>query len=77
MKAIILVTSIFYIIGLKLGNKIELTEKSNPAQKVITNKIITKENGSTFKFPAAAEVSKPDSIKITKSEDELLIKNKK
>jgi hypothetical protein len=38
MKAIILISSIFYILGLKIGNKIDLVKKSNPAEKVITEK---------------------------------------
>ena len=39
MKAIILISSIFYILGLKLGNKIDLVKKSDPVEKIITHKI--------------------------------------
>ena len=38
MKAIILISSIFYILGLKIGNKIDLVKKSHPVDKVITEK---------------------------------------
>ena len=37
MKAIILISSIFYILGLKIGNQIDLVKKSNPVEKIITN----------------------------------------
>jgi len=39
MKAIILFSSIFYILGLKIGNKIDLVKKSNPVDKIITQKV--------------------------------------
>ena len=39
MKAIILISSIFYILGLKIGNKIDLVKKSNPPEKVITENV--------------------------------------
>jgi hypothetical protein len=35
MKTIILISSIFYILGLKIGNKIDLIKKSNPVDKII------------------------------------------
>jgi hypothetical protein len=36
MKAIILISSIFYILGLKIGNKIDIVKKTNPVEKIIT-----------------------------------------
>lgn len=40
MKAIILISSIFYILGLKIGHKIDLVKKVNPAKTItITTKI--------------------------------------
>lgn len=42
MKAIILISSIFYIIGLKIGNKIDLVKRVDPVEKVTTHKV--KEN---------------------------------
>lgn len=34
MKAIILISSIFYILGLKIGNKIDLVKKVNPVETI-------------------------------------------
>lgn len=39
MKAIILISSIFYILGLKISNKIELVKKSNPMDTIVTKTI--------------------------------------
>lgn len=40
MKAIILISSIFYLIGLFIGNKIDLVKKSiPPVEKIIIHKI--------------------------------------
>lgn len=39
MKVIILVSSIFYILGLKISNKIDLVKRSNPIQKVIMHTV--------------------------------------
>jgi hypothetical protein len=36
MKAIILISSIFYILGLKIGSKIDLFKSNNPVQKIST-----------------------------------------
>ena len=38
MKAIILITSIFYILGLKISHKIEIGKQYNPIEKIITVK---------------------------------------
>ena len=39
MKAIILISSIFYLLGLFIGNKIDLVKKSIPVEKIIVHKI--------------------------------------
>lgn len=39
MKAIILISSIFYILGLKISNKIDLIKKSTPVEKVIIHSV--------------------------------------
>jgi len=39
MKAIILISSIFYILGLKISNKIDLVKRSNPVEKIIIHKV--------------------------------------
>lgn len=40
MKAVILISSIFYIIGLKVSNQIDLVGKSTPVDTLISTKII-------------------------------------
>ena len=39
MKAIIIISSIFYILGLKISNKIDFMKRNNPVEKIIMNKI--------------------------------------
>lgn len=73
MKAIILISSLFYIIGLKIGNKIDLTSKSSPVEKVITNKISPDKCDKTFEFKSETNVqSQPDSVKNCKPEGEIM-----
>ena len=77
MKAIILISSIFYILGLKISNKIDLVKKSNPVDTIITNQIISAPSSKTinlkdemiFKFHA-------DSLKEAKEKDNTLEKGK-
>ncbi|WP_321345634.1 hypothetical protein [uncultured Draconibacterium sp.] len=58
MKALILISSIFYILGLKISNKIDLVKKSNPVEKIITHKVKTTETEETATFEANAEEDK-------------------
>lgn len=50
MKAIILISSIFYILGLKISNKIDLVKKTSPAEKVIMHTIKSKQPQETADF---------------------------
>jgi hypothetical protein len=50
MKTIILISSIFYILGLKIGNKIELVKKSDSNEKIITQKVKEKEPTDCCKY---------------------------
>ena len=64
MKAIILISSIFYIIGLKIGTKIELAPKNSPVEKIISNKISTKKSGKAFEFKSNGNaITKSDTLK--------------
>ncbi|MBT3383400.1 MAG: hypothetical protein HN778_05710 [Prolixibacteraceae bacterium] len=75
MKAIILISSIFYILGLKIGNKIDLVKKSNPVEKIITNNIIVKKPAKTICFKDEVEIKvNQDSLKGGTINDELLSK---
>jgi len=72
MKAIILISSIFYILGLKIGNKIDLTPSSDVVKTIITPKISTKKSSDTFEYkPEAKSNSKSDSVKINNLEKQL------
>ncbi len=68
MKAIILISSIFYILGLKISNKFEVVKKVNAVEKIITHSIPSKQTEKTVYFK---DESKPD-CKI----DSLKIANK-
>ena len=73
MKAIILISSIFYILGLKIGNKVDIVKKSNPIEKIITNGIKPSKPLNTFHFEQKeSESAKPDSMKSEKADSEIL-----
>ncbi len=73
MKAIILISSIFYILGLKIGNKIDIVKKSHPIEKIITNGIKTSKPLNAFHIEQKEdENAKPDSLKSEKAESEIL-----
>lgn len=50
MKVIILASSIFYILGLKISNKIDLVKRSHPVQKVIMHTAKPESNNETADF---------------------------
>lgn len=75
MKAIILISSIFYILGLKISNKIDLVKKSNPVDKIITNKITAEKQSKAFYFKDEMGLNTdPDSLKGGGTNDEMLVK---
>jgi hypothetical protein len=64
MKAIILISSIFYIIGLKVSNQIDLVGKSNPVDTLISNKIIPQQPAEAVQvFPSEENNAGVDSMK--------------
>lgn len=63
MKAIILLSSIFYILGLKIGHKIDIFRTTNPVQKITTTTNAVK--------TAAKSVYFSDEIKKTPAADSL------
>jgi hypothetical protein len=64
MKTIILISSIFYILGLKIGHKIDLFKNYNPVQKISTTTNAVKEATKAVYFNEEAKVkSSPDSLK--------------
>lgn len=77
MKAIILISSIFYIIGLKIGNQIDLTTKNTPVEKISTTKISSPETEKTYQFNGtAANQMKTDSVKNLSTEEDLINSSK-
>ena len=69
MKAIILISSIFFILGLKIGNKIDIVKKSNPIEKIITNSIKTTKPLNAFHTEQKGdEDAKADSLRNEKTE---------
>ena len=63
MKAIILISSIFYILGLKIGQKIDLFKNYNPIQKISTTTEAVKQATKAVYFSDEVQPkTSPDSI---------------
>lgn len=58
MKALILITSIFYILGLKISNKIDLIKKADPIKKVIIQSVHPSSPEKTANFNEEQAVKK-------------------
>lgn len=72
MKAIFLISSIFYILGLKIGHKINLIKSCNPVQKISTTTNAVKQATKAVYFSDELQPkTTPDTLK---SED---VKDKK
>lgn len=69
MKALILISSIFYILGLKISNKIDLVKKSNPVEKIITHKVeaTDSEKNATFESNTKEESSETEQTESKES----------
>ena len=77
MKAIILISSIFYILGLKIGNKIDLVKKSDSSEKIITQKVKAEKPSDCCQFTEElANKATPDSIQGGSTYSDALLKNK-
>lgn len=77
MKAIILISSIFYILGLKISNQIDIVKKSNPVDTIITNKITPTPPSKTIYLKDEAGLKiLGDTLKEAKKSDDLLEKGK-
>ena len=48
MKAIILISSIFYILGLKLSHKFDLVKRTESAEKIISHTVPVKKSDKTI-----------------------------
>jgi hypothetical protein len=77
MKAIILISSIFYILGLKIGNRIELVKKSDSNEKIITQKVKAKKPADCCKFTEElANKTTCDTIQGGSSYSDAILKTK-
>lgn len=63
MKAIILFSSIFYILGLKIGHKIDLFKNYNPVEKITTTTNAVKQVTKAICFNEVKIKSDADSLK--------------
>jgi hypothetical protein len=64
MKTIILISSIFYILGLKIGHKIDFFKHYNPVEKISTTTNAVKQAAkSVYFYDETKQKSSPDSIK--------------
>jgi len=64
MKAIILFSSIFYILGLKIGHKIDLFKNYNPVEKITTTTNAVKQATKVVYFNDEVKLkSDADSLK--------------
>ncbi len=72
MKTIILISSIFYILGLKIGHKIDFFKNCNPVQKISTTTNAVKQAAKAVYFND--EVKSANSADSVKSVD---VKEKK
>jgi hypothetical protein len=65
MKTIFLISSIFYIIGLKIGHKIDVFKNYNPIEKITTTKQVIKEAVKPVYFQdEVKQDNKNDSTKL-------------
>ena len=64
MKTIILISSIFYILGLKIGHKIDLFKNYNPVEKIsTTTNAVKKAAKSVYFYDETKPDNSPDSLK--------------
>ena len=77
MKAIIIASSIFYLLGLKFSNNVDLVKKANatPVMDKIEN--VEPQTAVGLKHPEKCKeiISGPDSLKITGAVQEKKTKN--
>ena len=65
MKAVILISSIFFILGLKVSHKIDLGIKNNAVDTLISTKIIPQHPVGTNHIQQLPKTLKPDSLQVT------------
>jgi len=77
MKAIILISSIFYILGLKIGDKIDLTTGTIEVKEITAPEVTPKKSETTIEYKEEINnQTQTDSLKNNSSEKELLDNSK-
>ena len=77
MKTIILISSIFYILGLKIGHKIDLFKNYNPIEKISTTTNAVKQATKAVYFNDEVKLkNKADSVKSVRSVDKTSLETK-
>lgn len=70
MKTIFLFSSIFYLLGLKIGHKIDIVKNSNPVVKITTKTNVAKEAVKAVYFNDELKLkANPDSLKSSRTTD--------
>lgn len=76
MKSIILISSLFYLLGLKIGHKIDLVKKVNPIKSIsVTSTVKTPQKTCDFIKESAAVKPACDSVIGGSSHSDALLKN--
>lgn len=75
MKTIILISSFFYILGLKISNKIDFVIKS-PVEKIITHTLKSNKDAEAYKVDDENKSKvKTDSISGSGTQDKNILNN--
>ncbi|KAF0237153.1 MAG: hypothetical protein FD181_2193 [Prolixibacteraceae bacterium] len=74
MKTIFLITSIFYVLGLKIGHKIDIFRNYNPIEKITTTKkVIRKAVKPVYFQDEVQKKSKADSTRSVQIADKKVV----
>lgn len=72
MKTIVILSSIFYILGLKISHKIDLVKRCNPVEKIASTATVVKETTKTFYFGTDTKTTTvSDTIKCEPKKNQL------
>lgn len=74
MKTIFLITSIFYVLGLKIGHKIDIFRNYNPIEKITTTKKVIRKAVKPVNFQDEVQKkSKADSTRSVQIADKKVV----
>lgn len=65
MRAIFLISSVFFLLGLKLSSNIDFGKRINPANSIISTKILQKKPSKAIHlFSSPEPTEKADTLKV-------------